>query len=441
MVIKKAISICLTFIMCLALSGCDLLTTDTIELLSPPALSGDLKPIADALDRNVKSDYILKYPSRGEYRSAIVREDINGDGNLEAFVFYSTTDGETVTMNLNFIFYSDGKWESVSNEKIVAGGVDKVEFCDLNNDGVKEFLVGWEIYGISEMKVAVYSLSGNNLTQRMLEKYTHFTTCDLNDDNTSEVLLINSNPSENINTAALYGLTKTGIVEISACELDSTAKTLNEPKISMLSSGKPAVYIDEIKGVGAVTEVLFMEKGELVNPLFQPESRETVATLRSANFTTADMDGDGILEIPIQKDVPSVTFSELKEKLYLTEWCTFNGEKLTTQSTAMINVNDGFMFTLPGKWVNNIAVLKDTENRIREIYRYNKNDIVVTESLIYFKAVRKSDWEAGKYEFDDLEKITEDDTTVYTCRISDSAKNDGVSLNTVKKNFKIYAQE
>ena len=439
--IRKFICICLAFVICITLSGCDFLTTDTAELLSPPALSGDLKPIADAINSTEKSGYILKYPTRGEYRSAVVREDIDGDGALEAFAFYSTTDGETVMMNINFIYLSGGKWKSACKEQIVAGGVDKIEFCDLNNDGVKELLVGWEIYGVSEMQLAVYSLGGKNLTQRLLKRYTHFTTSDLNDDNSREVLLINSNTAENLNTATLYALGDTGMMEVSSCELDSTAKTINEPKLSRLSSGKPAVYIDEIKGVGAVTEVLFMDKNELVNPLFQFETRETVATLRSANFTTADMDGDGILEIPIQKDVPSVTRSQLNEKLYLTEWCTFNGEILTTQSTTMINVNDGYMFTLPQKWVNNIAILKDTDKRIREIYRYNKDDIIITESLVYFKAVKKSDWDNGKYEFDDLEKITEDDYTVYTCRISDSAENDGVNLSKVKKTFKIYEQE
>ena len=439
--IRKILSLSLAFLIGFCLCGCDFLTSDTANLLSPPSLSGELKPIAEVIEKSVGTSYVFKYPSRGDYRSAVIRKDINRDGVLEAFTFYSTTDGENVTMNLNYIRVVDGAWKSVATQQLVAGGVDKIDFCDLDNDGVLELLVGWEIYGVSEMQLAVYSLSENSLTQRMLRKYSHFTTCDLDEDSKREVLLIYANTTESLNTAALYSLAKDGMTEISYCELDSAAKTINPPVVSTLSSGKPAVYIDEIKGVGAVTEVLFMEQENLVNPLFQPESRETSATLRSANFSITDINEDGILEIPVQKDVPSVTFSQLNEKLYLTEWCTFNGTNLTSQKTTMINVNDGYYYTIPPKWVGNIAILKDTDKRIREIYRFNTEEAVVGDSLIYFGAVKKSDWESGKYKSEDFQKIKTHNDTVFVCKISDTAKEEGITLDSIKKSFKIYGQE
>ncbi len=439
--IKKILSISICFAMCIMLCGCDLFTTDTAELLSPPALSGDLNPIAETITKSVNGSYTFKYPSRGDYRSAVLREDINGDGLLEAFAFYSITNDETVTMNLNFVSLINGKWQSVAQQQLVAGGVDKIDFCDLDSDGILEMLVGWEIYGTSEMQLAVYSLTNNTLTQRMLKRYTHFTACDLDEDGGREILLINANTAENKNTAVLYELTADGIAEVSYCELDSTSKTINEPVLGTLSSGKPAVYIDEIKGVGAITEVLFMEKGVLVNPLLQPDSRETVATLRSASYTTTDINGDGILEIPVQRDVPSVTRSQLNEKLYLTEWCSFNGEKLTVQQTTMINVNDGYYCVIPSKWADSIAVLKDTESRIREIYRFNKEVAVIGESLLYIRAVKKSDWDKGEYKNDNLQVIATQGNTVFVCRISDTAIKEGITLDSVKTAFKITEQE
>lgn len=439
--LRKILSVSMAFVICFCLCGCDFFASDTAELLSPPALSGDLVPIAKAIEESVDTTYTFEYPSRGDYRSAVVREDINGDGLLEAFAFYSITDRETVTMNLNFVCLMDSHWESVAQQKLIAGGVDRIDFCDLDNDGISEMLVGWEIYGTSEMQLAVYSLVDNTLTQRMLKRYTHFTTCDLDEDGKHEVLLINANTAEGINTAALYELTDDGITEHSVCELDSAAKTINAPVSAPLSSGKPAIYIDEIKGVGAVTEVLFIEKDRLVNPLFQPDSRETLATLRSASFTTTDMNADGIPEIPVQRDVPSVTRSQLNEKLYLTEWCSFNGVTLTPQKNTMINVNDGYYFEIPSKWTNNIAILKDTDNRIREIYRYSTDEKIVAESLLYIRAIKKSDWDSGEYESENLEEITSDGNTVFACRISHTASKDGMTLESVKSAFKIFEQE
>ena len=431
----KFLAFLLTFALIFCLCGCDFYTMDTAKLLTPPELSGELAPIAEVIKRSAGDNYILKYPSRGNYRSAVVTEDINNDGSFEAFAFYGTTDGETVNMHINVIDQVEDGWESVAEQKIVAGSVDKIEFSDLDNDGIKEILVGWQIYGTSEMQLAVYSVGKNSLTQRLLQKYTHFNVCNLDEDDRSEILIIKSDTAELINKASLFALTNDGITEISSCELDSTAKTLSEPVVASLSTGKPAVYIDEIKGVGAVTEVLFVEKGALVNPLYQPDARETVSTLRSASFTLSDINADGVYEIPIQENVPSVSGSQNNEKLYLTNWCSYNGELLTVQLTTMINVNDGYYYTIPNKWVGNIAVLKDTASNLREIYKYNSKDMTVGSSLLYIKAVKKKSWDDGKYKAEGVVEIANDGETSYICRISETAAKEGLTLEDVRNNF------
>ncbi len=439
--IRKFLTFWASVLTAITLCGCSFFASDTAELLSPPALTGELNPISTALSRSVKEEYTLKYPSRGDYRSAIVREDIDGDGILEAFAFYATTGAESVNMNLNYIRLKDGEWKSAAVQSLAAGGVDMLEFCDLDGDGIKELLVGWEIYGTSEMQLAVYNLAENSLTQRMLQRYTHFTTCDLSENDKNEILIINVNTAENRNTAALYELLPDGVAELSDCELDNAAKTFNMPVVSTLSSGKPAVYIDEVKGIGAVTEVLFMEKGELVNPLFAPDTKETLATLRSASFALEDINDDGIPEIPVQRDVPSVTKLQLNEKLYLTEWCSFNGERLTVRLTTMINANDGYYYTVPPKWVDNIAVLKDTDSRVREIYRYDPKTSAVGESLLYFVTVKKADLDAGKYDLQGAAEIISDGENTVLCRISEAAIRDGVTAEAVKAACQLYEQE
>ncbi len=436
--VKKSISVILSLILVFLLCGCDLFATEPTELLSPPTLSGELNAINEAIKRSAGGNYTFKYPIRGNYRSAVVREDIDDDGTLEAFAFYGMTDGETVTMNISYIRQNGENWETISNQKIVAGGVDMIEFCDLDNDGTKEILVGWQIYGSSEMQLAVYSALENSLTQRMLQKYTHFITCDLDENDKNEVLIVKIGATEQMNTAALFEINQEGVTEVSSCELDSAAKTINAPVVGALSTGKPAIYIDEIKGVGAVTEVLFLEKGVLVNPLLQPDIRETVSTLRSASYATRDINDDGILEIPVQENLPSVAKSQVNEKLYLTNWCSFNGETLTNQLVTMISIIDGYYYEIPAKWVGNIAVLKDTDNQVREIYKYNPEDMTVGESLLYIKAIKKSDWDSGKSKSENMYEIMNNGETSFICKISETAAAEGLTIETVKANFKLY---
>ncbi len=436
--LKRVIALVMSVSMLVCLCGCSLFAADTAELLSPPSLSGDLYPIAQAIEQSATGGYNFEYPSRGNYRSAVVQEDINSDGILEAFAFYSITEGETVTMHINYIKNNKGEWGSVAQQRIVAGGVDRLEFCDLDGDGIREILVGWEIYGTSEMQLAVYSIGEYTLTQRMLQKYTHFITCDLDEDDVNEILVLKTNMADSSNSAALFKLSDEGVTEIGSCELDSAAKTVNEPIIASLSTGKPAIYIDEIKGVGAITEVLFVENGTLVNPLLSADTKENLSTLRSVSFGIKDINDDGIMEIPVQENVPSVAASEINEKLYLTSWCSFNGEVLVKQLTTMINVDDSYYYTIPAKWSGHIAVLKDVDSHLREIYRYDFATETLGESLMYIKAVPKSDWDEGKYNAAGIGEIMNDGQTSYICRITEAAKAEGLTMEMVKSNFKLF---
>lgn len=436
--LRKTLLILVCFMLVLSLCGCDFVKTDMAELFSPPTLTGDFKDISRVIDKTAGSGYTLKYPVRGEHRSAVVQYDINNDGKNEAFAFYSKTDGDVTTMTIQLVRNQKGEWVDGGTQTIVASGVDMVQFCDLDDNGTSEILVGWQVYGTSEMQLAVYGYSENTFVQRLLQRYTTFMTCDLNGDEKSSVLIIDINTAEQRNTAALYALTDSGVIQTGICELDSKLQSIGMPIISELSNGKPAIYLDAIKGVGAVTEVLIENKGGLTNPLFDFETRENIRTLRSSSYPVTDINGDGILEIPVQENVPSVASDVLAEKLYLTNWCSFDGENLTVQTTAMINALDGYYFTIPSKWRSRIAILKDTENRLREIYVYDNKNALIGESLICIRAFNKKDWENGKYNELRMNEIARRDNTVFAYKLNDAIIEMGITHSDVEKAFVLY---
>jgi len=420
------------------LCGCNIFNADTAELLAPPALSGDMHPISEAINKSVSESYTFAYPSRGDHRSAVVQYDLNGDGIHEAFAFYSTQSQETTTMHINLVKNIKGKWESVATQSIPAGGVDRVDFRDLNNDGVDEILVGWEIYGTTELQLAVYEFKDETLNLCLAEGYTHYLTCELDNDDRNEIMIIRSLPAEGKNSAHLFKFTTDTVSEISFCELDGTIKTFNHPVTSTLSNGKNAVYLDGIKGIGAVTEVLFMDNGQLVNPLLTKGATESDLTLRSANLEVFDINEDGILEIPVQSEVPTVTTSADSEKLYLTNWCSFDGESLISRLTALINMTDGYYYCLPYDLIGKIAVLKDTKNSTMEIYSYSPKKAVTKERLIIFKTVSKEDWDSDKFDRQDFTEITHNDEFSYLCYVSPTAEEMGITIDSMTTDFKLY---
>ncbi len=389
---KRCLLCIVCALMAVCLCGCDYYVTDTDKLLSPPRLSGDLYPIQQALIDSIDGDYTLKYPTTGDIKSAVITEDIDNDGVKEAFAFYSTTDGEQTLMHLNTIVKKNGKYKSVDDCTVEAADVEQINFSDLDGDGKKEIIVGWEVYANSEKQLSLYEYSFGLLTKRMSQKYTNFICCDLDENGVQEILVQELDTTKSENKASVYVLTDEGVSQTAGCMMDGAVKTVGKFKLSKLSTGKPAVYIDETKGIGAVTEVLFLVKGELKNPLLDSvNTMENITTVRSATIGAADINSDGIMEIPIASDMPCAD-AGATEKLYYTNWCSFNGEALTVKQVAIVNTVDGYSINIPTRWISNISVLKNTEKRTRTIYVYDSQTKTTKEKIITFKAVDREDY-------------------------------------------------
>ena len=435
---KRIAAVFLAVFLAAFLCGCDLFTIDTEQLMTPPALTGDMYPISKALAKSVKGEYRLKYPSLGERRSAIILEDIDGDSIFEAFAFYSTSDDEMTNMHINAISKNGDTYASVDEQSIVAGAVERVDFCDLDGDGIKEILVGWEVYGSSEKQLCVYSLSNDTLSVRLSEKYTGFICCDLVGDGDNELIIHLLNTGDFMNSAAVYRFLSGGLQKIAGCVLDRNVKTVSEPVFSKLSTGQAAIYIDEIKGAGAVTEVLFFKDGELKNPLLETENTiENIRTLRAASIASRDINSDGVLEIPVATNLPNAAGSE--ELLYYTNWCAFDGENLVTKKITVLNTIDGYSIYVPKNLEGHFAVLKDTESHRRVFYYYDAELDSVGERLFSVSVITAARWDKKDFEKMNMFEVARSGKNVYAASVNATAKN-AISEKQLKEMFSLTEQ-
>ncbi|MBO7520163.1 MAG: hypothetical protein J6T73_05225, partial [Clostridia bacterium] len=400
-----------------------------------PELTGDMAPISKALSASVTGEYQLKYPTSGDRRSAIVLEDINGDGVFEAFAFYSTADDEMTNMHINIIAFVDGEYKSVADFSTVAGGVEQIDFCDLDMDGTQEIFVGWEVYGSSEKQIGVYSLNGGETAQLLSEKYTGFICCDVMGSGSNQLLIQQLNTSELTNTATLYSLSDGALKKTASAILDPLVKTVSSPVLSELSTGKNAVFIDEVKGAGAVTEVLFFSGGELKNPLLSTENNiENIRTLRAASIGCKDIDGDGALEIPVATNLPNAAKSD--ELLYYTNWCAFDGKKLITRQITVVNTLDGYYLKIPESLAGRLAVLKDTDNHRRVFYYYDTQLDEVGDRLATITVVPKKKWDSKEFKRLNMFEIKRNDENVFAGTVNLTAKQ-AISEKKLKEMFEL----
>lgn len=431
--LKKVIVLLLAICICVVSCGCAFID-NTDEMVSPPELTGEMSPIADAFYSVAGTNCDLKYPTDGNHRSAIILEDINGDGVFEAFAFYSTSGDEMTTMHINVICQQKGKWVSVADQTIVATGVEMVDFCDLNDDGIEEIIVGWDVNGSSEKQLSVFAFDENSLTQVLLQAYTSFLCCDLDDNGSYEVFVHLLNAAEKSNKAMIYNYNEKGMAQTAGCMMDSSVKSASAPVQSVLSNGQKAIYIDEIKGVGSVTEVLYISKGELVNPLLDSEnSLENISTYRAASIQIGDINSDGILEIPVASELPNAISDG--EKLYYTNWCSFNGEKLSVKLVTVVNTVDGYYLTVPNSMVGYLAVLKDIENHERKFYHYDSKNAILGKLLFTITAIDVDDWASKDFDRGNKTELSRNEEFVFVVELGDGAGAFAITEEFVNNTF------
>lgn len=436
---KLKILLCAVLIFALSgiLSGCRLFSASE-DLLIPPRPQGELSEIQERLRESFGSSIKLKYPTDGDYRSAIISYDLTGNGVNDAIAFYSTESDNISAMHISVVTKRDGKWEASKDIAVLASGVEQVRFDDLDGDGVSEIIVGWNIYGNVDKEVAVYSFDGELLTQRINEKYSEFLCCDLDTNQKKELFVLHLNSTDKKATAKLLELNEgSGATELSSCRSDGNVSGYSSVVESKLLNGKPAIFVDGQKGGSTLTEIMYLENGSLVNPFCDIQTFVTTVTERASGVSAKDINGDGSLDIPMIQLLPGYEHAAEKDKLYVTKWCAYDGVKLVVTMTAVMNYTDGYYFTVPKALDGRITVDKNVESRTRTIYLYDGVTAARAGELFRIRTVNINNWESSPADYADWQEIASNESVVYAVKMGGYIGEGALTLDQIKAEFKL----
>ncbi len=413
MAFKKLIVCIMSALLALTFTGCDGFMRSADELLLSPKLEGDMYPVQQALEEAAGDKITLKYPTQGEYRSAFVMKDINGDKNDEAVAFYSTTEDSAVTMHINIIEKTDDKWESKGDLSLVGNGVESVSFADLDGNGKLEIIVGWYIFGMTEKQVGIYTFDGK-LSNRAVEPYTNFSYADLTGDKRDDLIILYLNSSEKLASAKLISLLDSGVTESETVALDGGVTSYSAPVLSKLSSGEPALYVDAVKGNGMLTEIIWFENGTLHSV---HDDGENSSTYRDGNTACRDFDGNGVIDIPVTELLKSTEKMAENDKVYYTNWSEFDGKKLKINLSTFMNYNDGYSLIVPKNLRQKMLVLRRVESRTRIFYSYDPQKELVGGELFRLATISVAEYNAELYEKNGYIVLNKTDSVVYAAKI------------------------
>lgn len=345
------------------LTGCAF-SSNIDNLMSPPKLSVEQEQIYSALTNATGTSISLKYPKSGKYLSAFIIEDIDGDGENEAVVFYEKNNIalEENTLRINILDRSDGKWRSVCDTPAKGAEIEKVIISELGSNSRTNLIIGSSLINRSEKNVSIYSYVDGNIEETFSESYSFIDVTDLDKDEENEFLLLSGASSGGTATAEVYKLNEKGIYYKYSCKLSGSFTEFDSLNYGKIDEDKTGLYIDAVLGNGLIqTDIIYMDDTGL-NKVFST-SEQSRFTVRPAGCSSFDIDGDGILEIPVQTIASGYENVSESEQMKFTEWYFWSRNNvLEKKYLSYYNINDGYIFVFPERWENHVTVKRDSIN-------------------------------------------------------------------------------
>jgi hypothetical protein len=93
---------------------------------------------------------------------------------------------------------------------------------------------------------------------------------------------------------------------------------------------------------------------------------------RPTGYGCADIDGDGVYEIPSTKAMLGYENAVSEEQLLKTTWCEYEDfYSLNEKISGYYSVADGYMMRFPSRWEDAVTVKLDSESGEAVFYKYD----------------------------------------------------------------------
>ncbi len=397
------------------------------SLLVPPLFYEEYEGLVELFRSQIGDGASLCTPYDGDYRSAIIVEDFDGDMKDEAMIFYRDSSSDTASKARSYEI-KNGEWILASDFNGHGNQVESVSVRDMNGDGVSEIIVLWSVSGISTSKtLSIYHSPAIDTPYKEIsnEVCSVSMIVDVDGDSLDDIFLVTANNGASANTKAtpqrfarLIGVSNGAAVLKGEARVDANISGYSSVKTEKVSDDEPLkIFIDAMKGdKQMITEFIYWDKNssELVAPLFDEETMSTVKTLRNEPIASADINGDGRIDVPSQVEIFSSNTNEMTidpQHFYITSWVNYYEDGFGTVLNTLVNYADGYMLVVEGEDRFKLVV---EDYRELNCWIVKEKDLQTGDMTELYSILRISN---EKSESTDLEKhiplIVKDEYTVY----------------------------
>lgn len=361
---KRNIMLLMLLLSALILSGCAMRTVD--DLYSPPKRSEEYNDLQNAID-GVMTNLEYCAPLSGENQQTVQMADLNGDGEQEFLLFARGTGDKP--LKIHIFHHMDGEFRLAHTIESSGYAFDQVEYVQMDGRSGLELVVGRQVSEQILRSVSVYSFADETEETMLSTQYSKFLTCDLDNDSAFEVMILRPGQNDTDNgVAELYFCGDDGFERSVEVSMSEPVDQIKRIMVSRLDGGTPAVYVaSAVEGTAIITDVFAVVDGKFGNVSFSNESGTSVKTLRNYYVYAADIDEDGVIELPGLISMHSIHWEQPSDRQYLIRWyaLTEDGGEVDKQYTYH-NYAGGWYLRLSDAWAPSIVVeheITDYEER------------------------------------------------------------------------------
>lgn len=391
--IQKMLAMLIILVTSLGLTGCIFDVSDT-DILVKPRLPLELEEISQVLKEHFKEDIQLITPIEGDNKKSVQFIDLDQDGENEVVVLHAK-DTDQYAMKVTVLSKKNDKWRINTDIQGIGYDVNKIAFPDLDGDGVKEIIVGWQSGAQLNKGLSVYKHGEKGYEEIYKDSYTEFVTGDLNGNNNEELAIVKLSRSEAFAKAKIFTIVNGEMKLLSENYMDGFINEYATVQIGKVNSQTTGLIVDAKVGArSGFTDVFVLRDNELFNLFFDSKWKVTRETYRQVGRQSADMNNDGIVEIPTLVRANTHETGTNQAPLYITVWNQIDEQDhLKEVQRTYDDLDNGYQVKFPANWTNNVGVVAASQTVTFNWYdsagRYHS-------PLLEIKQVNRTEWETTK---------------------------------------------
>ena len=359
-------------VLLLALAGCTPFASQNInDLLRAPALGQGQDEIQKALVAYLGGqEPQYKFPREGDWLSPLLRADLNGDGREEAILLYSVADipalardkGNNVYVAL--LEHVDGAWTVTRDQQGLSTDVASLGVTNLLGDDTRQLVVGYATATYNTKTLAVY-VYRDELRLMFQYDYSRYEVGDFTGRGGQDMAVVSRDDEPGTLRLRFIPTQDGHFVTGAAPEV----VPLDENFVSCsgilpsISSSPEAPYerllvIDGVTSIstGALTSQFVYYQGGRFFTTSDSNPLRGVAARRNPLLRSRDIDGDGVVEIPLSAGRAATI--NLEDSLEYVKWMDFTAgeaEPLTKQYGLVDSTREIYV-RLPDAWRDEVIV-------------------------------------------------------------------------------------